>query len=336
MQKFMMTVIATAALSTVMCVPAFAQDASAQGSTQASTSAGQQGAQVSNSASGTANSTAQQGASSVSGTQSTSANQAMAAGKQGASASGAAAEQATLSAVLSKSVDAKKAKEGDQVVAKTTQDTTTSAGTKIPHNTKLIGHVTEAKAKGKGEAQSTLGFVFDKAVLKNGQEIPLHAVVQAVAAPQQVAMGAGADMSSDAGAGMGGQAAGPAMGGSRGNANGGLVGGAANTVGGATRGAVGAADSTLGGAANATGQAVGANGSAVLNSSSTGVVGLKNVQLQQETAGTAAATVGGGAGTVPVLTSTSGNVRLDSGTQLVLKSGSVSANASGSASTSQK
>ena len=331
MQKLLMTVIATAALSMVM----FGQDASAQGSTQTSTSAAQQGAQVSNSASGTANSTMQQGTSTVSGSQSASADQALSASKQGASASGAAAEQATLSAVLSKSVDAKKAKEGDQVVAKTTQDTTTSAGTKIPHNTRLIGHVTEAKAKGKGEAQSTLGFVFDKAVLKNGQEIPLHAVVQAVAAPQQAAMGAGADMSAPSDPGMGGQAAGPAMG-SRGDANGGLVGGAANTVGGATRGAVGAADSTLGGAANATGSTVGADGSAVLNSNSTGVVGLKNVQIQQATNGAAAATVGGGAGTVPVLTSTSGNVRLDSCTQLVLKSGSVSANASGSASTSQK
>jgi len=45
----------------------------------------------------------------------------------------------------------------------------------IPKGAKLVGHVTQASARTKGESESALGIVFDKAILKNGQEIPLSA-----------------------------------------------------------------------------------------------------------------------------------------------------------------
>jgi hypothetical protein len=328
MQKFLIAVV-MAAFTTV----AFGQtqgSATTQGSAadNMGAAAGQSGAQVNNSTSGTANGALNPSAKPLG----TDASAAQSTSAQAAGANAAASQSATLSAVLTKSVDAKKAKEGDQVQAKTTQDATTSAGTKIPRNTKLIGHVTEAKAKAKGESQSTLGFVFDKAVLKNGQEIPLHGVIQAVAAAPQVNMGTGADMGTSAGMdpGVGANAGAAGSMGQRGNP-GGVVGGATNTVGNVAGSAAGAVNQTTGVAANEAGQ-VAANGAAMLNANSTGVVGMKDIQLQQATSAAATSTTGGGS--APVLTSSSNNVRLDSGTQLVVKSTNVSAN--GSANVSQQ
>ncbi|HZC23015.1 MAG TPA: hypothetical protein VE866_06730, partial [Candidatus Binatia bacterium] len=48
---------------------------------------------------------------------------------------------------LTKTVDAKKAKTGDEVVAKVTQDMKTQTGeVLVPKDTKVTGHVTEAQA----------------------------------------------------------------------------------------------------------------------------------------------------------------------------------------------
>jgi len=285
-------------------------------------------AQTSGSASGSATGTVEPTAkpgTEATASQSAATSQSTSMGNQAANAS--TAQTATLNATLSKSIDAKKAKQGDEVVAKTTQDTTTSAGTRIPKNTKLIGHVTDVKAKTKGDAQSSLGFVFDKAVLKGGQEVPLHAVIQAVAEAPQVPMGV------DAGAaaagpdpGMGAPNAGSSGSmGSRGNANGGVAGGAANTVGGVANTATGAVDNAAGatGAATQAGMK-GVSNAAALNANSTGVIGMKGLQLQQATGASAA-------GSAPSLVNTNGNVHLDSGTQLVLKLSSVSAGADASA-----
>jgi hypothetical protein len=311
MQKLVITVVTAAVFTSA----AFAQNPpSGSATTQGSTSA--QTGEAANASSNT------QTAGAING----SAN----------GANAAAVQSATLGAVLSKSIDAKKAKVGDEVTAKTMADATTSAGTKIPKNTKLVGHVTEAKAKSKGEAQSTLGFVFDKAVLKSGQEVPLHAVVQAVEAAPQPALNTGTEASSETPmtpSNMGSQGS---MG-SR-SENGGLVGGAANTAANATNSAAGAVQSATnaaGAAANNAGQTV-ANSSGALTSTSTGVIGIKDLQLQQAANGSASAATGSGSGSVPVLTSTKGNVKLESGTQLVLKSSSASANAGVGASTSQQ
>jgi hypothetical protein len=274
---------------------------------------------VNGSANGTLDPSAKAGTAATAA-QSTSADQSAAVNKQGTDASAAAVQNATLNAELSKSIDTKKAKEGDQVFAKTTQETTTSAGTKIPKNTKLIGHVTEVKAKGKGDAASSLGFVFDKAVLKGGQEVPLHAVIQAIAAPPQVPLG---DMTnSDTGTPTPNAGSSGSMG-SRPSPNGGAVGQATNAIGQTTNAVGQTANTATGVVNNAAGTAgsaaqAGVNTGAILNANATGVVGLKDVQLQQATGASANAAV-------PSLTSSKGNVHLDSGTQLVLKSASVSA-----------
>jgi hypothetical protein len=84
---------------------------------------------------------------------------------------------------LSKTVDAKKAKTGDEVVATVTQDMKTNSGdVLVPKDTKVIGHVTEAQARNKEQKQSELGIAFDHAVVK-GDQMQLPMSIQAVIAP---------------------------------------------------------------------------------------------------------------------------------------------------------
>jgi hypothetical protein len=84
---------------------------------------------------------------------------------------------------LSKTVEAKKAKTGDEVVATVVQDMTTTRGdVVVPKDTKVIGHITEAQARNKEQKQSELGIAFDHAVLK-GDQMQLSMSIQAVIAP---------------------------------------------------------------------------------------------------------------------------------------------------------
>jgi hypothetical protein len=83
---------------------------------------------------------------------------------------------------LSKTVDAKKAKTGDEVVATVTQDLKANSGAVVvPKDTKMIGHVTEAQARNKEQKQSELGIAFDHAVVK-GDQMQLPMSIQAVIA----------------------------------------------------------------------------------------------------------------------------------------------------------
>src|SRR5205085_7412100 len=130
------------------------------------------------------------------------------------------AQGTNINATLSKSLDSKKAKTGDPVEAKTTSDVKSAGQTVIPRGSKLIGHVTQATARGKGDADSTLGIAFDHAVLKNGQQIPLNATVQALAAAQS-AVSANDDMMNGGGSASGMGNAGGSMGSPSGSMGGG-------------------------------------------------------------------------------------------------------------------
>jgi hypothetical protein len=257
------------------------------------------------------------------------------AGRSDSSTANAAAGQGSaslsngseLNATLSRPVDASKSKPGDEVTATNAQDVKSAGQVVIPRGSKLIGHVTEAKPRGKkgntnaggtadaagsaaGSAESKLGIVFDRAVLKDGREIPLNAAVQAIGAAQS---SASADMP-DAGESIGG-ASGAARGtggGALGSA-GGVAGGVSGTVGGVARTTGGAASSTVGGSVGAATRSAGAVGglssAGRLTSGSKGVFGLKDMEL-------ASSTAGGAQGSV--ITSATRNVRLDSGTNLLL------------------
>lgn len=88
-----------------------------------------------------------------------------------------------IPAELSKSLDAKKAQPGDKFEAKTTIDMLSHGQIVIPRNSKIEGHVTSAKARTKESPDSALGIVFDRILIKDGRELPMQAAIQAIATP---------------------------------------------------------------------------------------------------------------------------------------------------------
>src|SRR5580700_2612593 len=163
-------------------------------------------------------------------------------------AQAAAASGSEMNATLSKPVDAHKAKPGDEVTATNDRDAKAADGTSIKRGSKLVGHVTKAhpldkSASGSADAASMLSIVFDKAILKDGREVPLNATIQAVsAAESDASLGSdigGAGMSA-VGSGAGSsRGAGGAVGGGL-SAAGGLAGGVGHGVSGAASGIAGA------------------------------------------------------------------------------------------------
>ena len=135
-------------------------------------------------------------------------------------ASGALSSGTTLQAELTKSIDAKKAKPGDEVTAKLTQDVKADGKVVLHKGSKLVGHVTEAQAKTKENSESKLGVVFDKAVLKGGEEMAFNGAIQALAAPAQGSLSATTNDAGSLGSGMG-SGGGTAMGG--GHSGGGIA-----------------------------------------------------------------------------------------------------------------
>jgi hypothetical protein len=106
---------------------------------------------------------------------------------------------ASVSAELTKRIDTKSAKQGDEVDAKVTTATRLPDGTDLPKGTKLIGKVTDVKAKSKEDKSAHLAFNIDRAVLKDGKQVPVMVAVTSVTGPAQSSN----EMISPAGAGAG-------------------------------------------------------------------------------------------------------------------------------------
>jgi hypothetical protein len=84
---------------------------------------------------------------------------------------------------LTKTIDAKKAKTGDEIVAKVTQDMkTTNGAVLVPKDTKVMGHVTEAQSRSKEQKESQVGIAFDHAVMKDGSAMQMPMSIQAIIA----------------------------------------------------------------------------------------------------------------------------------------------------------
>jgi len=218
-----------------------------------------------------------------------------------------------MNATLSQPVDAKKNKPGDQVTAKTTEATKSEGKVVIPKGSKLVGHVTECKQRSKEEKESALGIVFDKAMLKNGEEIPLNVTIRALAAAQTAAASSvgGDELSGGGGAAGSARASGGgALGGVR-SAAGAATGAATNTAANAGGVANGAVNSTVNAAGAARGAVGGLNTAGQLTSNSQGVFGLEGLNLNAVASNSTQGSL---------ITSTSRNVHLDSGTQLLLVS----------------
>lgn len=84
---------------------------------------------------------------------------------------------------LSKSLKANKLKVGDKVKAEVSQDVVSHGKVIIPVETKVVGHVTEVSARDSAHPESRLGIVFDRILLKHFHDIDFEAVVQAVSQP---------------------------------------------------------------------------------------------------------------------------------------------------------
>jgi hypothetical protein len=112
---------------------------------------------------------------------------------------------------LVKSIDAKKAKTGDEVIAKVTQDLRNGTGTIVlPRDTKIVGHITEAQARTKDQKHSEVGLVFDHAILNNGALIQMSTSIQAIIAAPNRDPAANNEASSYPGAQPGGASTAPA------------------------------------------------------------------------------------------------------------------------------
>ena len=199
---------------------------------------------------------------------------------------------------LTKTVDAKKAKTGDEVVAKVTMDMKTQSGdVLVPKDTKVIGHVTEAQKREKDQKQSELGLAFDRAVTKDGNTMQMPMSIQAVIGQQQP------NQQSEANTPAGreqaaGVPAGAAPTGATGGKSSGTTPPAPNP---SASGAGTGADTGDNQAAN--------GGRPPINAQTQGVIGISNLTLAPASNGTQGS----------VMTSEKNNVKLESGTMLLLK-----------------
>jgi hypothetical protein len=204
-----------------------------------------------------------------------------------------------IPAELDKSIDAKKCKTGDPIVAKTTSDLLSNGQVVIPRGTKITGHVTAAKAHDKSDPSSSVAIAFDQIAIKNKPPLAFQAEIQAMGRPQQNAAAAATGAAGEPMAGGSGMSAPGAA-----NPGGGSMGRGTASQGGA--GASGAPSEATVPQTDAPAQP---SSGVALSASSTGVVGMEGISLN--------------AGSDPsqgtVISSANKNVKLDSGTQLILR-----------------
>ncbi len=102
-------------------------------------------------------------------------------------------------AELSKTIDAKKAKQGDLVTAKLQQPVQIPDEQTLPRNAVLEGHVDQVTSS-EHKSDSTVVVTFDKVKLKDGKELPIKATVISIYEPvfltQQVQQDPGGGMPS--------------------------------------------------------------------------------------------------------------------------------------------
>lgn len=230
------------------------------------------------------------------------ANSSAAASAKTGSSSAGLAEGSTIHVVLNKSLDAKKNKPGDEVVAKTAEAVKGAGQVTIPKGTKVIGHLTEVQTRTKAQSESKLGISFDRFLLKDGSQVPLSASIQAVAEAETAAV-APEENNEEPMAQAGGMGAGN-MGGRSGSTSSG-PGRATSPVGTLAQTTTSATNS----AGQAVGQAAGVSSAGQLSAASHGVIGLNGLSLDTQ----ASASQGS------VIRSEHQNVRLESGTRILLR-----------------
>lgn len=205
---------------------------------------------------------------------------------------------------LTKTVDAKKAKVGDQVEAKVVQDMKSNSGELIvSKDTKVLGHVTEAQARTKDQKESQMGIAFDRTVTKDGHDMTLPMSIQAIIGPQtsnpnsaNSENGGGATAATNAPS----QSA-PSNGNAGGSGRGAPMGGGGGAMPSQPSASVGGGEST--------GTPRGNNSAPAITGNTQGVVGLPDLTLSSAAQGTNGS----------VITSDKKNVKLESGTMMLLR-----------------
>lgn len=198
---------------------------------------------------------------------------------------------------LAKTVDAKKAKTGDEVIAMVTMDMKTNSGdVLVPKDTKILGHVTEAQPRNKEQKESQLGISFDHAVVK-GDQMPLPMSIQAVIAPQtnNPATAGGSDTGTGAGANPSPSTGGGGRSGSMGGSN--------------PQGSSPQAQNYPPGGSAADSQAQ-TNARPPITGNTQGVIGMPDVKLEAGAQNPAQGSV---------MTSEKNNVKIEKGTMLLLR-----------------
>lgn len=243
------------------------------------------------------------------------------------SASAQFAQSTEIDATLERRIDARRASVGDEVRATLNEPVRSQDGVVIEQGATLVGRITAATqyqraTRAREGAASTLGIVFDKAVLGDGRELPMNATIQAIAAAQSATdagLGAGDFGRADARSRMSGQ--GSARGGAA--PAGGVVGGVGGVAGGVAGGVTGSATGAAGAAADRAGRTadgaaraggrIGATGGLDTRgrfvAGTRGAFGMQGIEIDGQASGAAQASV---------IRSDSGNVRLDSGTRLLI------------------
>ena len=88
----------------------------------------------------------------------------------------------TFNATLDDTLDTRRTRVGDPITAEIAEDVNYEQCMIFPKSTKVNGHIVRVTAAGHGKAGSAIFVQFDKAMLKDGQEVMLHAGIQALAA----------------------------------------------------------------------------------------------------------------------------------------------------------
>ena len=192
--------------------------------------------------------------------------------EQSAASSQTSVIRGSFPVILPKGIDSKKLKEGDTVICETAAPLRTSIGI-IPSGSKVVAHVTQAKARSKGDSESSFALTFDKIEYGKGKETPMKGTLQAV---------------------------GPSLGGNSGPdtgaaSNGVLAGG--HGPGGGDSGPGSTPPPTPSNSASAP------KSKTILIPTSEGVLGIKNLEMNKD----------------GVLTSSNKEVKLDNGTQLLVR-----------------
>lgn len=91
---------------------------------------------------------------------------------------------------MNSDVDVKKAHAGDIFRTRLWVDVRSGEKVILPQKTVVVGHVVEAQPRTKDNPESRLTIAFDKAVLKDGSELPLRGVVARVQLSQMAAAAA--------------------------------------------------------------------------------------------------------------------------------------------------